>query len=135
MIISGGYLDFDIKPEENFKLGRIQMDISNDMDHDWNIDVRKAFASPPDRLRSDLLRIAKATRNEAVKIYRARTGRPKVARSVRPFETTATAVSSCIFSFGASPRRSGTKRRRSSTVVILSSSRGRGRSRSRSSGD
>jgi len=77
MIISGGYLDFDIKPEEHFKLGRILLDITNDMDHDWNIDVRKAFASPPDRLRSDLLRIAKATRNEAVKIYRARTGRPR----------------------------------------------------------
>jgi hypothetical protein len=77
MIISGGYLDFDIKPEEHFKLGRIQLDITNDMDHEWNIDVRKAFASPPDRLRSDLLRVAKATRNEAVKIYRARTGRPR----------------------------------------------------------
>lgn len=79
MIISGGYLDFDIKPEEHYKLGRILLDITNDMDHDWNIDVRKAFASPPDRLRSDLLRIAKATRNEAVKIYRARTGRPRNA--------------------------------------------------------
>jgi len=77
MIISGGYLDFDIKPDEHFKLGRILMDITNDMDHDWNIDVRKAFASPPDRLRPDLIRIAKATRNEAAKIYRARTGRPR----------------------------------------------------------
>jgi len=77
MIISGGYLDFDLKPEEHYKLARIMLDITNDMDHEWNIDVRKAFASPPDRLRADLFRIAKATRNEAVKIYRARTGRPR----------------------------------------------------------
>ena len=77
MIISGGYLDFDLKPEEHYKLARIMLDITNDMDHEWNVDVRKAFASPPDRLRNDLLRIAKATRNEAVKIYRARTGRPR----------------------------------------------------------
>jgi hypothetical protein len=83
MIISGGYLDFDIKPEEHYKLCRIMLDISNDMDHEWNLDVRKAFASPPDNLRSDLLRIAKATRNEAANIYRARTGRGRIKRNPR----------------------------------------------------
>lgn len=75
MIVSGGYLDFDIKPEEHYKLARIKIEITNDMDHEWNIDVRKAVASPPDRLKAELLRIARVTRQKASDVYRARTGR------------------------------------------------------------
>ncbi len=74
MIIPGGYLDFDFTPEEHFKLCRIQVDIPNNLDHDWSIDVRKATASPPAKIRGDLERIAKATRAKAVQVYRARTG-------------------------------------------------------------
>ncbi|VVB63958.1 DNA mismatch repair protein MutL [uncultured archaeon] len=77
MIVSGGYLDFALKPEEHYKLGRIMVDLKNDMDTEWRIDVRKAVAIPPDRLRSQLEKVAKATREEAVKIYRARIGRPR----------------------------------------------------------
>jgi len=77
LIVAGGYLDFRLKPEEHYKLGRIKVDITNDMDHEWNIDVRKAVAIPPDRLRNDFERIARATRQEAMKIYRARTGRTR----------------------------------------------------------
>lgn len=74
MIVSGGYLDFDLKPEEHYKLARIKIDITNDMDHEWAIDVRKAVASPPDRLKAELLRIARVTRQRASEVYRARTG-------------------------------------------------------------
>lgn len=74
MIVSGGYLDLDLKPEEHYKLARIKIDITNDMDHEWAIDVRKAVASPPDRLKAELLRIAKVTRQKASEVYRARTG-------------------------------------------------------------
>ena len=74
MIVAGGYLNFDLKAEEHYKLARIKVDITNDMDHEWSIDVRKAAAIPPDRLRAELLRIAKATRQKAAEIYRARTG-------------------------------------------------------------
>ncbi len=74
MIVSGGYLDFDLKPEEHYKLARIKIDITNDMDHEWLIDVRKAVASPPDRLKAELLRIARVTRQKASDVYRARTG-------------------------------------------------------------
>ena len=75
MIVSGGYLDFELKPEEHYKLGRIMVDLKNDMDTEWRIDVRKAVAFPPDRLRAQLEKVAKATREEAVKIYRARSVR------------------------------------------------------------
>lgn len=77
MIVSGGYLDFDLKPEEHYKLGRIIVDLKNDMDTEWRIDVRKAMAIPPDRLRAQLEKVAKATREEAVKIYRVRNRRTR----------------------------------------------------------
>jgi len=72
MIVSGGYLDLELKPEEHYKLARIMVEIPNNMDQDWCIDVRKATAKPPDRLKAEILRIAKATREQAVKVYRAR---------------------------------------------------------------
>lgn len=74
MIISGGYLNFDLKAEEHYKLARIKVNITNDMDHEWAVDVRKAVAIPPDRLMAELLRIAKAARQKAAEVYRARTG-------------------------------------------------------------
>ncbi len=80
MIVPGGYLDFDLKPEEHYKLARIMVDIDNRMDHEWRIDVRKATAIPPDRIRAELAKVARATRAEAVRVYRARTG---VSRSRR----------------------------------------------------
>ena len=75
MIIHGGYLDFSFKAEEHYKLCRIRVDLPNSLDHEWGIDVRKASASPPSRVRLDLDRIAKATRQEACEIYRARINR------------------------------------------------------------
>lgn len=74
MIVSGGYLNLDLKAEEHYKLARIKVEITNDMDHEWSIDVRKALAVPPVRLKGELLRIAKATRQRAAEVYRARTG-------------------------------------------------------------
>jgi hypothetical protein len=80
MIVSGGYLDFDLKEDEHYKLARIKVEISNDMDHEWNLDVRKAVATPPDHLKGELLRVARATRKKAAEVYRARTGRPRQVR-------------------------------------------------------
>ncbi|NOR46491.1 MAG: ATP-binding protein [Methanosarcinaceae archaeon] len=77
LIVPGGYLDFQLKPEEHYKLARIMLDINNEMDKEWKIDVRKAVATPPDRLRPELEKVAKATRTEAAKVYRARTGAPR----------------------------------------------------------
>lgn len=80
MIIPGGYLDLRFKAEEHYKLCRIRVDLPNDLDHLWGIDVRKAAASPPSHVRGDLERIAKATREQAVEVYRARTGKARKAR-------------------------------------------------------
>ena len=83
MIVPGGYLDFDLKPEEHYKLARIKVEITNDMDHEWSIDVRKAVASPRTRLRGELLRVAKVTRQRAAEVYRARTGIARKKRRAR----------------------------------------------------
>ena len=80
MIVPGNYLDFGIVPEEHYKLARIMVDIDNSMDHEWGIDVRKATASPPDRLRAEFKKVATATRREASKIYRSRMGTVKTTR-------------------------------------------------------
>jgi hypothetical protein len=74
MIIPGGYLDLPFTAEEHYKLCRIQVDLPNNLDHEWNIDVRKAAASPPSNVRNDLERIARATRTHAAEVYRARIG-------------------------------------------------------------
>jgi hypothetical protein len=58
--------------EEHYKLARIQVDIPNTMDSEWNIDVKKARARPPGVLKSDLKRIATATRSRAAEVYRHR---------------------------------------------------------------
>lgn len=72
LIVSGGWLDLGYKAEDHYKLARIQVDIPNNMDNEWQIDVRKATAKPPDGLRKNLLRIAKLTREKACETYRYR---------------------------------------------------------------
>lgn len=83
LIVPGGYLDFNIKPEEHYKLVRIQLDLPNNMDHEWLIDVRKHAASVPAHLRKAIEKDTKAARNIAVKVYRERAPR-KLPRDIRP---------------------------------------------------
>jgi hypothetical protein len=71
LIVPGGWLGM-FHQEEHFKLARIQLDIGNALDAEWQIDVRKARARPPDDLRRELKRIAEATRKRAVEVYRHR---------------------------------------------------------------
>ena len=72
LIMSGGWLGLGYKLEDHYKLARILVDIPNNTDEEWKIDVKKAEAHPPDSLRSDFKRIAKITRERASKIYRYR---------------------------------------------------------------
>jgi hypothetical protein len=55
--------------DEAHRLARIRLDIPNSMDSEWNINVLKSTASPPVRLRSQLLRLAKETRQAARNVY------------------------------------------------------------------
>jgi hypothetical protein len=68
LILSGNWLGL-FQQEEHNKLARIQLDIQNTLDHLWQVDVRKASASPPPRVRRQLHQIAQETRQKARKVY------------------------------------------------------------------
>lgn len=55
--------------DEAHRLARIRLDIPNTMDSEWNINVLKSTANPPVRLRPQLLRLAKETREMARSVY------------------------------------------------------------------
>jgi len=72
LLVPGHWLGLPFAKEEHFKLARIQLDIPNSMDHEWEIDVTKSKARPPDALRKELKRIADITRKRASEVYRHR---------------------------------------------------------------
>ena len=72
LLVAGGWLGLGFQKEEHYKLARIQIDLPNTLDADWQIDVKKSRARPPSTLRPDLKRIAKLTRDQAVRIYHHR---------------------------------------------------------------
>jgi len=85
LLVPGDWLGLGFQKEEHYKLARVQVEITNGMDADWQIDVKKSRARPPGELRADLRRIARITRERAVEIYRHRgkvlareTGSPNV---------------------------------------------------------
>lgn len=72
LLLPGDWLGLGFMKEEHYKLARIQLDLSNSSDHEWEIDVRKSRARPPLPYRDDLRRIAQAVRKRAVTVYRHR---------------------------------------------------------------
>jgi hypothetical protein len=57
------------RQEEHYKLARIQVDLPNALDHEWEIDVTKSRARPPEKLRRELVRIGERTRSVAKRVY------------------------------------------------------------------
>lgn len=72
LLVAGGWLGLGLTRDEHMKLARIRIDVGNDTDFDWKLDVRKSRASPPVELREDLRRIARLTRDRAQEVYRHR---------------------------------------------------------------
>jgi hypothetical protein len=68
LIVSGGWLGFS-KPEEHCKLARITVDLPNNVDESWGLDVIKSKITPPAILMGDMERIARAARSDAMKRY------------------------------------------------------------------
>ncbi len=79
LLVAGDWLGLGFVKEEHYKLARIQVDLPNSLDDEWELDVRKSQARPPLRHRDTLRRIARAVRQRAVDVYRHR-GR-SIARS------------------------------------------------------
>lgn len=84
LLVPGDWLGLPFAKEEHFKLARIQLDIPNSMDHEWDIDVTKSRAHPPDALKRDLKHIADLTRKRACEVYRFR-GKIQARQSSQDF--------------------------------------------------
>lgn len=75
LLVDGDWLGLGLRKDDHYKLARIQIDIPNTLDAEWQIDVRKARATPPAALRESLRRLAELTRTSASNIYRHRGAR------------------------------------------------------------
>ena len=72
LLVAGDWLGLGYTKEEHYKLARIQIDLPNTMDSDWDIDVKKSRARPPGSIRDRLRAVAELTRSRAVEVYRHR---------------------------------------------------------------
>jgi hypothetical protein len=70
LLVPGDWLGIkDWRQEEHYKLARIRVDLPNSLDHEWEIDVTKSRARPPEKLRRELTRIGEFTRSVAKRVY------------------------------------------------------------------
>jgi hypothetical protein len=69
MLLAGDWLGL-FKKEEHYKLARIIIDISNIMDAEWQIDIKKSSAILPNGLKAVLKNYASKVRSRAVAVYR-----------------------------------------------------------------
>lgn len=69
LLVAGDWLGL-FKREGHYDLCRIQIDLSNNFDEEWQIDIKKSIARPPSIFREHILALAKEARNQAVEVYR-----------------------------------------------------------------
>ncbi len=71
LLLAGDWLGL-FRKEEHYKLARIEIDLPNDLDTEWQIDIKKSIARPPLILREQLKAYANKVRSQAVEVYRHR---------------------------------------------------------------
>jgi hypothetical protein len=69
LLVAGDWLGF-FKKEVHYDLCRIFVDIPNNVDDDWQIDIKKSIARPPLRFREQIHSVAKDVRAQALEVYR-----------------------------------------------------------------
>lgn len=69
LILPGQWLGM-FRKEEHYKLARIMVDLPNNLDAEWQIDIKKSVARPPIGLRDQLKAYASKVRSQAVEVYR-----------------------------------------------------------------
>ncbi|MFE4243444.1 ATP-binding protein [Peribacillus butanolivorans] len=72
MLISGGWLGL-FNREDSANLARIEIDIQNDADFEWNIDIKKSKATPPSEMKAILEKIGAEARRLSHEVYYRRT--------------------------------------------------------------
>ena len=71
LLLAGDWLGL-FRKEEHYKLVRIQIDLPNNLDADWQIDIKKSKAYPPAVCREQLESYAKTVRSIGAEVYRHR---------------------------------------------------------------
>jgi hypothetical protein len=71
LLVAGDWLGIgNFKKEVHYDLCRIQIDLPNHYDDEWQIDIKKSVARPPLKFREQILSVAKDVRAQAVEVYR-----------------------------------------------------------------
>ena len=71
LLLAGDWLGM-FRKEEHYKLTRIQIDLPNSLDADWQIDIKKSVARPPLMYRDQIKNYAMKVRSQGVEVYRHR---------------------------------------------------------------
>jgi len=71
LLLSGDWLGM-FRKEEHYKLTRIQIDLPNSLDAEWQIDIKKSVARPPLFYRDKIRAYALDVRSKGVEVYRHR---------------------------------------------------------------
>lgn len=71
LLLAGDWLSL-FRKEEHYKLARIQIDLPNNLDAEWQIDIKKSIARPPHGLLEQIKAYAINIRSQAVEVYRHR---------------------------------------------------------------
>jgi hypothetical protein len=72
LIVPGSWLNLNLRKEEHFKLARIQVDLPNSLDAEWQLNVTKSHVAAPAALRDEFARVARNVRSQAAEVYRFR---------------------------------------------------------------
>ncbi|MBP6237485.1 MAG: ATP-binding protein [Saprospiraceae bacterium] len=71
LLLAGDWLGM-FRKEEHYKLIRIQIDLPNSLDAEWQIDIKKSVARPPLIYRDQIKAYALKVRAQGVEVYRHR---------------------------------------------------------------
>lgn len=71
LLVAGDWLGIgNFKKEVHYDLCRIMIDLPNNCDAEWQIDIKKSIARPPLKYKEQILSVAKDVRAQAVDVYR-----------------------------------------------------------------
>jgi hypothetical protein len=87
LLLHGDWLGIGLfSKNEHYKNARILIDIPNNLDHEWKIDIKKATATPSFNVRKDLIRLGKLTRSRASAIHKFRGNQIMIDDSINSFD-------------------------------------------------
>ena len=98
MLVSGEWLKLG-RPrpwakQEHYRLARLSIDIPNNIDTEWSLDVKKSTAKPPPEIKQKLFKLASDTREKAKQVFVHRgeygpRGTYNQEELIRPWESSA----------------------------------------------